>query len=102
MITLIGTSTTTIGFGLCGINDIHEVERITPVEKIVKLVENSENKVIMIDEEIHNLIKHKIKRTNKFIIEIPFRYKKEEEIKNIANDIDELVKDSLGFAMKKN
>jgi vacuolar-type H+-ATPase subunit F/Vma7 len=102
MITLIGTSTTTIGFGLCGINDIHEVERITPVEEILKIIQETENNIIMIDEEINNLIKHKTKRTNKFIIEIPFRYKKVEEIKNIADDIDELVKDSLGFATKKN
>jgi vacuolar-type H+-ATPase subunit F/Vma7 len=96
MITLIGTSTTTIGFGLCGLKDIYEVWRSTPIEEIAKIIFESENEIIMIDEDIYNKIEHLLDRCKKTIIKIPFRYQEE-----ISDDIDELMKDTLGVSIEE-
>jgi vacuolar-type H+-ATPase subunit F/Vma7 len=97
MITLIGTSTTTIGFGLCGIKDIYEVCRSTPETEIADIILSSENEIIMIDEDIYNRVEPLLTRCKKIIIKIPFRYKEE-----LDDDIDELVKDTLGVAIEDN
>lgn len=70
MITLIGTTHTTIGFGLCGIKDIHEVKLECDSETLNVLVRQAKNDVIMIDE----LLKKKLTiKTDKTIITIPYR-----------------------------
>lgn len=99
MICLIGTSTTTIGFGLCGIKEIYEVTRSMSPEEIMKFVDNSENDLIMIDEDIFEIIKELSKKNKKkTFIKIPSRFRKED--KNLTEDIDELVRDTLGIAIK--
>ena len=97
MITLIGTSTTTIGFGLCGIKDIHEVRRSMEKETILKLVKEAENEIIMIDEDIFEKIREDVRNLGKIFIKIPFRHKKEDEA---SDAVDEMVKDTLGISIK--
>lgn len=94
MITLIGTSTTTIGFGLCGIEDMHEVWRDTPVERISQIVKGSKNPIIMIDEEIYRKAKDEIE-TDKILIVIPFRYRDEQGF--ARQEIDDVIKETVGI-----
>lgn len=94
MITLIGTSTTTIGFGLCGIKDIHEVSRRIDPTDLRKIIDSSENEFIMIDEDIYEKIKDQ--EINKNFIVVPFRFRKDLN----TDDIDSLVQDTLGVKMR--
>lgn len=98
MITLIGTSNSVIGFGLCGVKDIHEVTRRTSPEEILNIITSSKNEIIMIDEEIYLKIQHKLKelKHEKQFIKIPWRFKPKEKDDNI----NELIKDITGVEVK--
>jgi vacuolar-type H+-ATPase subunit F/Vma7 len=101
MITVIGTSTTTIGFGLCGIKDIKEVLRTDSSKDIIRMIIESQNKVIMIDEDIFEKVKDMLPKNDKIIINIPFRYREEnEKFVNKKEEIDDLIKNSLGINIK--
>ncbi len=103
MITLIGTSTTIVGFGLCGIKDIREVNRKTTSEEILDLVRTSEFETIMIDEYIYEKIKvdvqRKIEFENKIFVKIPDRYTELSDESN--DDIDDIVRDTIGINIKQ-
>lgn len=85
MITLIGNSTTCIGFGLCGIQDIVEVD---DPEAVVSAVEKSRNDVIMIDEELYRKVKGRLPK-EKFYIKIP-------QENGFEDEIEEIVKETTG------
>lgn len=70
MITLIGTTHTTIGFGLCGIKDVQEVQLEESTEVLNTLVKNAKHDIVMIDEL---LAKKLTVKTTKTIITIPYR-----------------------------
>lgn len=97
MITLIGTSTTIVGFGLCGIKDVHEVRNSTSDEVLASLINKANGKIIMIDESLYDRVKEKIE-VDKTFIKIPSRFKDSENVED--DDIDELVKDTIGVAIK--
>lgn len=95
MITLIGTSTTTVGFGLCGIHNIYEVCRRTPTKDILQIIHKSTDDVIMIDEAIYNRIRGELQDIEKVIIKIPARFEDEAG----KDEIEELVSDTLGMSV---
>ena len=92
MITLIGTSTTIIGFGLCGIKNIMEVSHSIDYKELLKLYLQVESNIIMIDELLYSKIKSDIKTNDKIIIQIPDRFKESQE----NNEIQELVMKTIG------
>lgn len=69
MITLIGTSTTIIGFGLCGIDHIIEIKIDTPLEEVETIIERVTTPIIMIEERYVDALS-----THHIIIPIPDRY----------------------------
>ncbi|MGM5487546.1 MAG: V-type ATP synthase subunit F [Nanobdellota archaeon] len=91
MITLIGTSTSCIGFGLCGIQDIVEVRR-DETEKIITAAKRTKNEVIMIDEELYRKVRASLPK-EKFYIKIPFRYREEH---GFEDEIEEIIKETTG------
>lgn len=88
MITLIGTTETTIGFGLCGMKDVYEVTLETSTEEINRIIAESENNLIMIDEL---LAKKVTLATQKTIITIPYRHGEAN-----TDFINELMKNTIG------
>lgn len=88
MITLIGTTHTTIGFGLCGIKDVHEVKLETEAQELNALVENAEHDIVMIDELLSKKLTIK---TDKTLIVVPYR-------NGEANSsfIEDLMKNTIG------
>jgi len=92
MITLIGTSTTIIGFGLCGIKDIREVSHKIESSELLKLYSQVESNIIMIDENLYFKIRSKVKDDNKIIIQIPDRFKECQ----LNDEIQELVRKTVG------
>ncbi len=95
MITLIGMTNSIIGFGLCGVKDVHEVRTSTPLEDIIKLIHNAEHDVVMIDEELFKLVEDLIK-TSKIIIKIPDRFKE----KSDDQFVEKIMKDTIGASIK--
>lgn len=96
MITLIGTYNSVIGFGLCGIKKIHEVNPRTSVHKIQQYVEQTDSSIILIDEEVYERVKESVSGSGKIFVQIPDRYK--ENV--LMEDIDKLVKDTIGISVK--
>jgi vacuolar-type H+-ATPase subunit F/Vma7 len=98
MISLIGASTTIIGFGLCGIKDIFELRRTAKKEEILQSIREAQHNLILIDQFFYEKIKKDIPRefSDKVFIKIPDRYEEFDE------DIDELVKDTLGITLQEN
>lgn len=95
-ISLIGASTTTIGFGLCGIKDTHELRRSASKEDILEKLDLCENNIVMIDQIFFDKIKGDLKKRDITFIKIPDRYNQKEE------DIDALITDTVGVAIKDN
>ena len=97
MITLIGTSTTVIGFGLCGIKDIHEVGLKVSEDELINLIKNAESNTIMIEEQLYEIVKSVVENNyiyeNKIFMKIPDRFKESFD----ADDIDSIVKDTIGI-----
>lgn len=88
MITLIGTTHTTIGFGLTGIKDIHEVSLKASQEELEQLIQEAEHDIVMIDE----LLLEKVTvQTEKTLIKIPYR---NGEAK--SDFIEDLMKNTIG------
>lgn len=86
MITLIARSTTIIGFGLCGIDNVVEIDGNTRSEDVQRIVENVTTPIIMLDERYVEDIS-----TERIIIPIPDRYA------NAPKDrMAELVRDVVG------
>lgn len=94
MITLIGTYNSIIGFGMCGINKIHEVTKNTSADEVARLVERADSKIILIDETVYEKIRDL--EFDKIFIQIPDRFKSEAE----TTEIDALVRDTIGISMK--
>lgn len=94
MITLIGTYNSIIGFGLCGIEDIHEVTPGTTAQEIARIVEKTENEIVLIDEKVHEKIDGR--GFDKIFIQIPDRFRERAG----TDDIDKLVRDTIGISMK--
>ena len=91
MITLIGTAKTIIGFGLCGIKDVHELAPNAEPKTILEAVEKA-GEIVMIEQGFHAKIKEGLPSA-KIYIQIP------DEIV-ASDDIDALVRDTIGVSMK--
>lgn len=87
MITLIGTSTTIIGFGLCGVDRVIEVSERSGIEEIQQHVDSVTTPIVMIAERFVPDI-----TTDRMIIPIPDRYAEEP-----VDRLDELVRDVTGI-----
>ncbi len=90
MITLIGTTHTTIGFGLCGIKDIHEVSLEASEQELVDLIQQAQHDIIMIDELLVEKINKRLP-SSKTIITIPYRNGQAD-----TEFIDDLMKNTIG------
>lgn len=89
MITLIGTRNSAIGFGLCGIKDIREVGPSVTDEELLRMVLEA-GEIIMIDEALYARVKGRVAKT---FIRIP-------DTAGGTQDIDALVKDTIGISIK--
>lgn len=88
MISVIGTRNTITGLGLCGLEDLHEVESHVTPKEIKDIIDKADSDTIVIEEHLARQItlpKHKE------IILIP-----EKEVK--TDVIDVLVARSLGIS----
>lgn len=87
MITLIGSSTTVIAFGLCGVDRIIEVPESAGPADIQHHVDGVSTPIIMLAERFVPNIK-----TDRLIIPIPDRY-----AESPVDRLDDLVRDVTGI-----
>lgn len=92
MISLIAKTSSIIGFGLCGVKDLIEVNKNCGEQEILAAIKKAQHDVIMIDEDLHAKFSQQLAKTKKIFIDIPDRFKEKEQ----ANNIDALVRDTIG------
>ena len=86
MITLIGSSATIIGFGLCGIERVVELDTGTPAEVVQRHVDEADTPIVMIEERLLAGVS-----TDRIIIPIP-----DPEREASSDSIDALVERVIG------
>ena len=87
MISLIGTTHTTIGFGLCGIKDLHEVSIDIDKQDLAEILKKTKHDIVMVDE----VLVPRLPTTQKTIIIIPYRNGQAD-----TAFIDDLFKNTIG------
>ena len=92
MISIVGTKTSIIGFGLCGVDDVHEVAENETKEKIKEAIQQCGD-VVLIDEFLTKDLN--LKQFDKTFIIIPWRFK----VASDDDEIEKLVQDALGVAI---
>jgi len=88
MISVIGNRNTIMGFGLCGLEDLHEVDYSITEQELLELIETVESDTILIEQVLAQKIV--LPQEKQFII-IP-----SDDI--VQDDIDVLVAQSLGLS----